>query len=363
MPRILLPVLLLLASCTNSKIPHFSPSATLPDEAFRTSEQHDSVMSGKEWPYIWEADENLLYFGSWHTNDPGDPQIGEISRLFEAFKPSAAVTENAGGRHLPGAERAVRALGEFGQVIHLAREAGIPVYSLEPTWEDEIGQILERYSREEATVFYTLRVYLQERGDERDPAKMDKLALHLLGKRGTRPGLDGAITTLEQFDAAWRASFGEERDWRTLPREAIWRRADGTLLQRLAEDVNLARDRHAVRVIMDLVDRLIELFSEEIGFAADVVRSGCIYPEAVKARYACMYFLSEYYGWRNKRIIEAWFKPTSQATVTNILARCRATVNHPKKDQLFTRLLKLADIHVVLEESGTWSIEGPRVAA
>ena len=244
---------LLVSGCTNSKIPHYTPSAELPDVAFRTSEQHDSVMAGRNWPYVWEAADNLLYFGSWHTNDPDDPQIAHISALFNAFDPSVAVTENAGGRHLPGVKRAISSLGEFGQVIHEAREAGIPVYSLEPTWDDEIDQILERYSREEATIFYTLRVYLQERGDERDPARMDKLALHLLGKRGTRPGLDAALSTLEQFDAAWRSSFGDERDWRTLPDEAIWRRANGTLLQRIAEDVNLVRDRHAVGVILDLI--------------------------------------------------------------------------------------------------------------
>ncbi len=253
MRLLLIYLVLLLAGCSNSKIPHYSPYSELPDVAFRTSAQHDSVMADKEWPYIWEAGDNLLYFGSWHTNDADDPQISQITELFTAFDPTVAVTENAGGRHLPGVRRAIHSLGEFGQVIHLGREAGIPVYSLEPTWDDEIELILQRYSRQEATIFYTLRVYLQERGEERDPDRMNKLALHLLEKRGSRPGLDGALTTLDQFDTAWRTSFGDERDWRTLPNEAIWRRENGTLLQRIAEDVNLARDRHAVRVIMDLV--------------------------------------------------------------------------------------------------------------
>lgn len=255
--RALLPVLaLVLSGCGLGHLPYHSPTVALPNAAFLTATQHDSVMAGRDWPYnitLNSAQGDLFYFGSYHTNDPDDPQVDVITTSFEQFGPTLALTENTGGFAPGGPRRAIKNLGEFGLVIRLADRDGIPIYSLEPTWDDEIGMVTERFTPAEATVFYTLRVYLSERGDERDPAKMDKLARHLLGKRGSRPGLDGVIPDLAAFDAVWRQSFGDERDWRTLPPEAIWPGHEPTKLQAISRFVNEVRDRHMARVILDFV--------------------------------------------------------------------------------------------------------------
>jgi len=264
--RILIFVLAMLplSACTTGSLPSFSPSTTLPDVAFRTSAQHDSVMADKEWPYVLELgneDTGLLYYGSWHTNDADDPQIADIETRFTEFRPTVAVTENTGGFHLPGRKQKIKFLGEFGQVIHLAEEAGIPVWTLEPTWEDEVSLVLETFSREEATLFYTLRVYLSERGDEVRPEKLEDLALHLLKKRGARTGLDRSVSSIEEMDAVWTSQFFDERDWRTLPSSAVWPNDDGTRLQQLSALVNQVRDRHAAAIILELTARGERVFA------------------------------------------------------------------------------------------------------
>lgn len=246
------------------RIPHHQPTSVLPDVALLTPAQHDSVMADRNWPYLMELDTeegSLFYFGSYHTNNPDDAQMERIATRWSEMMPTVALTENTGGFAPGGTRRAIKTLGEFGLVIRLADEHDIAVYSLEPTWDDEIGMVTERYSQEEATVFYTLRVYLSERGDERDPARMDKLAAHLLKKRGNRPGLDGAVADLEAFDRVWRSSFGDARDWRTLPPEAIWPGDAPTKLQAISRFVNEVRDRHMARVVIDFVTRGERVFA------------------------------------------------------------------------------------------------------
>ena len=221
-------------------------------------------MEGRSWPYLveLEADEgSLFYFGSYHSNNPDDVQMDDIASRWTATRPTVALTENTGGFAPGGKRRAIKALGEFGLVIHLAEEYDVPVYSLEPTWDDEISMVTERFSREEATVFYTLRVYLSERGNERDSARMDKLAMHLLGKRGNRPGLGGVVADLDAFDAVWNEHFGDDRDWRTLPPRAIWPGDEPTRLQAISRFVNEVRDRHMARVVIDFVKRGERVFA------------------------------------------------------------------------------------------------------
>lgn len=64
-----------------STLPYYLPddSEALPAR-FRTMAEHDEFMADKAWPYIVRFDTGrrpsdnsaLLYYGSWHTNDPDD---------------------------------------------------------------------------------------------------------------------------------------------------------------------------------------------------------------------------------------------------------------------------------------------------
>lgn len=259
-----LAAVLLLTGCHRTPIPPYDPSTALPDTAFRTSGEHDEIVRQYGFPYVLEIDTNagsLLYYGSSHTRDPDDPQIRDMLDRWKAFQPTVAVTENRGGFHIGAFRGAVRSLGEFAVAIEQAGHAGIPVWSLEPTWEDEIAEVTSVYSPPEATLFYTLRVFLSERGSDRSPDSVERLAEDLLQKRGSRPGLEGSLESLEAMDALWRAVFDDPRDWRDLPPEAIWPGTEDTRLQAIARHVNLVRDRHAARTILELVGRGERVFA------------------------------------------------------------------------------------------------------
>jgi hypothetical protein len=253
-----------LTGCHRAPIPPYSPSLELPDTAFRTAAEHDEIVGEHGFPYILEietTDGALLYYGSRHTRDADDPQIRDMLDRWRAFQPTVAVTENRGGFHLGAFRGAVRSLGEFAVAIEQGGHAAIPVWSLEPTWGEEIAGVTSVYSPAEATLFYTLRVFLSERGSDRSPAAVEELARELLQERGSRPGLEGSLPSVEAMDALWRAAFEDPRDWRELPPEAIWPGAEDTRLQAISRHVNRVRDRHAARTILELVQRGDRVFA------------------------------------------------------------------------------------------------------
>ncbi|NNF58059.1 MAG: hypothetical protein HKN04_07435 [Rhodothermaceae bacterium] len=259
-----LATLLTLSGCGVGEIEGYTPSSAITFAApFRTMAQHDSLMAEREWPYLVSIPGQgaLLYYGSRHINDPDDPQIADIAARWEAFGPTVAVTENRLGWYGGGLDRAVSKHGEFGAVLHLARRDGVPIYTLEPSWEDEVAEVTRAFPVEEATLFYTLRVFLSERSEGRSADDIDDLAAHLLRKRGSRPGLEGSLPDLTALDALWNERFAHFGPWRDLPPEAIHPSPNPTRLQALANVVNEARDRHAARIILDFISQGERVFA------------------------------------------------------------------------------------------------------
>ena len=224
------------------ELPHYEPE-TPPrfEAAFRTMAEHDAHMEGKSWPYVVALEPSgveagrrpadagtlpgggpaLLYYGSWHTQDPADPQIARMRALWDEFGPTVAVTENRLGFYLAALGDGVGMHGEFALAGELGRRDGIPVYTLEPSWAVEVEALKREFSAEDLIVFYTLRVFLSER-DGTAPEKRETLAEHLLGKRAGRAGLGREhVPDLARFDEVWRERFPGLGDWRTLPLSLI----------------------------------------------------------------------------------------------------------------------------------------------
>lgn len=237
-------------------LPHYAPSGTkLPSVPFRTMAQHDDLMRGRQWPYIVELEGKrgaLFYYGSRHTDDPGDPQVADIEQRWANFGPTVAVTENRLGPFVGTRAMGVRAFGEFALAASLADEVGIDAWSLEPPWQVEVDEMKANFPTAEVTLFYTLRVFLSERGDLSGTA-VDDLAAHLLQKRGGREGLEGSLPDLESLDRLWEERFADLGPWRQLPPQAIHPSTTPTRLQQLANLANEVRDRHAARTILELV--------------------------------------------------------------------------------------------------------------
>lgn len=228
--------------------------------AFRPYAEHGEILGEAGWPYVLRVGGArggaVLFFGSGHTRNPHDPQIDRIIELWDAFHPTIALCESRLGLYVGGLRRGVSMFGEVGAPYALARRDDVPVYTLEPSWEDEIGAMLQRFPPQEVAALYTLRIFMSERGD-RSGAELDALAAGLLKKRTSLPGLEGTFPDLAAFDAWWDATLREDvGDWRTLPERAMWPGVkDETLLTRLANASNHVRDEHITRLLIDLAGK------------------------------------------------------------------------------------------------------------
>jgi hypothetical protein len=222
-------------------------SAPLP-ERLRDGAEHDRVRSQHPEPYLLElatAKGALLYYGAHHTDDPADPQLADIRARWAAFRPTVALCEGRSRGYLLGPVfPRLTGTSEPAVVHELARAGGVPLYSLEPAYADEVLQHLRRFEPAHVALFFTLRVYWSESGGRAD----ERLADELRAKRCDVDGLRTALPDLAAMDATW-GSITSAGDWRT------WTGEMPGVLREIDDASRVVRGEHMARVLIELVER------------------------------------------------------------------------------------------------------------
>src|SRR5262245_34043477 len=122
------PVYALSAACEAQPLP----------ERFRDGAEHDRIRGQHPEPYVLELAPSrgaLLYYGAHHTDDPADPQFADIRARWAAFRPTVALCEGRSRGWLLGPLfPRLFGMSESALVHELARENGVPLYSLEPEY-------------------------------------------------------------------------------------------------------------------------------------------------------------------------------------------------------------------------------------
>lgn len=276
--RIALFTVLLLASATLAIRPWvWSPIAGLRTAqrpaalvVTRSPAEHDAIHGSMDGPYLVElarpaSGGTLRYYGTRHVVDPLEPRatatLDALRRGFAARRPSLVLIEGRLDWHFGGEAAAVQRFGEAGLTASLARAAGLPLRSLEPEFADEVAAAVAEFGARPVLAFYFLRVYASDRDRGELGSDRETSAAGLLRKRAARLGLASSFADLAEFDRFWSESAAGQGDWRTLPAEALWRRADGTWLQRIAERINAFRDEHMVAVLLEALARGEDVFA------------------------------------------------------------------------------------------------------
>ncbi len=223
---------------------------------FRTWEEHGALYPPGDDSYILQIDEvgsQLLYFGSKHSRDRNHPQRERIETLWKRFQPTIAFQEGRSRGYLVGPlyERLL-GLPEPAIVHQLARRDNVPLYSLEPPYEQEIKELLKKWSSERVALYFTMRVYWSEAQGRAD----DGLATDLLAKRTDTPSLRDALQSVADIDRLWKRDFPEMPSWRKLKTEP-----QDTSLNEISDASRLIRGRHMVRVLVDLARRGERVFA------------------------------------------------------------------------------------------------------
>jgi hypothetical protein len=115
----------------------------------------------KNVPYVLQINTprgGLLYFGVKHSHDPKDPQFSKMETLWRQFHPEIAFNEG-GTPPVEQSKRdeAIEKYGDPGSVRYLAMRDKIQIESNEPKPEDEVKELLKKFSAEKIKTFYILR--------------------------------------------------------------------------------------------------------------------------------------------------------------------------------------------------------------
>lgn len=214
----------------------------------RSGPEHDAALRRVGNPYILDVEDSsgaLCYYGARHATDRSDPQIKDIEDRWAKFRPTAALCEGRSrGYFLGWPFEQLGGLSEPALVHKLARRSGIPIYSLEPRYEDEVAALLKSWSPEQVGLYFTMRVYWSEAGGTPD----EGLAENLLRKRTDVEGLRGSLKSAADIDRVWKRDFVNQPDWRGLQGEP-----DGTYLAEISEASRTVRGEHMARVLIGLV--------------------------------------------------------------------------------------------------------------
>ncbi|NUT01597.1 MAG: hypothetical protein HOP96_11540 [Sphingomonas sp.] len=162
--------------------------------------------------------DSATVIGAEHSRDPSHEQFGRIVSAFETARPTLALFEGPDRGVAASREETIRAGGESALARLLAKSAGIPARSLEPSPSDQVKALARAFPQDQVMLFFVLREASRLRDRE--------------GLSGEK--LDGAVSALLQraagigpmpfedfagLDTAFR-KYWPDRDWRTA--EARW---------------------------------------------------------------------------------------------------------------------------------------------
>lgn len=215
---------------------------------FRDGPEHDAALRRVGNPYLLEITTDrgaLCYYGARHVTDPADPQFSDIAERWSKFRPTIALCEGRSrGYFIAWPFDRLGGSSEPALVHKLARRDAVSLYSLEPSYQDEVGALLGSWSPEQVALYFTLRVYWSEAGGTPD----DRLAANLLRKRTDVSGLRDSLRNVADIDRVWKRDFPDQPDWRGLTGEP-----QAGYLARIADDSRRLRGEHMARVLIRLV--------------------------------------------------------------------------------------------------------------
>ena len=255
-----------------------SAAAQVPAQQILSYKQYASIQHKS--PYVLEFKAGagaLLLYGAEHTGDPKDPQIADIERRWAAFHPTVAYNEGGNPPTLHDPEEAVHKYAEAGFLRYLAGRDQVPVATFEPSFDDEISNLLKRYSPEQLKTFYVLRQVTEARRLQSSTPLDDRIQGWLSDYLPAH-GLKNPPNTLAELTTACKRLFPELPDWHKVSEDWFDPTQSGHYTNELANDSGMFRDQYIFRLLVARARRGDRVFAV-IGASHVVVREPALLME------------------------------------------------------------------------------------
>jgi hypothetical protein len=220
---------------------------------------HQYRASAHHWPYIMEATATtgrLYYFGAEHTNDPLNTEIAELETAWNMIKPTRAFNEGGDPPVVSARDEEIRLYGEAGFVRWIAARDGVPVETLDLSRREQAQSLLARWSVGEAKTFFIQRALLpcEDRADCDREVEMNRILPIIETSSGLTTPPHNWPEFQDRLKRVEHATSNSHRQWFD-PTQ------DGHPFNAMTREVEDARDRHMIAVLLEAVRHGARVFA------------------------------------------------------------------------------------------------------
>jgi len=104
-----------------------------------------------------QKNKKILFFGSYHSWNPEDPEMDQIKKIFKKFNPTLVLVETTKLISPKDEKKAILQHGETGLVQYLAQKNQIKAIPADPNKKLVIKKLAKKYSKDELVLYFLLR--------------------------------------------------------------------------------------------------------------------------------------------------------------------------------------------------------------
>ncbi len=196
-------------------------------------------------PYIFELTHGegaLLYYGVMHATTADDPQLADIERRWEAFRPNLAFTEGGDWPLEKTREEAIRRGGEQGLLRYLADRDGVRTQNIDPSSDTQLRYLLKHFPGAQVKVYYILLHTVLMRTREQEPPNIHLVNKILRDLSQSSWGYSGPPRKIKQFEEYIQKYLPEVEDWRNITPSIFFSADPNNFVSAMHRTLNHFRD-------------------------------------------------------------------------------------------------------------------------
>lgn len=222
-----------------------------------------------ELPLIMKLNKSkktLTYFGTYHTNQPGDSLFIHLENELKLQRPEMILFEGVEKPPLfANMDSTIIISGEPGYVIQYAKKNGIKYACIEPKESLEYDYLLSKFSKKEVVLFYLCRqIGNQQRREEGNQVSEKEFDYRMSGFLGYMNGRGLPLVGEELDFLYWKKEFknllGFPLEWRTMDNNIHYPNQFKTTLNEVSRASDTFRNTAMVETIFQSLAKSNNVF-------------------------------------------------------------------------------------------------------
>jgi len=201
----------------------------------------------------------LLYFGTYHSNNPKDSLFNIINNKFNTFDPDFVLYEGANWPIYNNVDSIIQTSGEPGFIISLCNGNGIIAQSIEPKEAEEYRTLLHKYDLDWVVLMYLCRqIDQQQRFAElhrtSDEQFEKNISYFLVMLKNNGIPLDTTQMSYKHWRNKYRELLNKDLEWRKFNPHEYYPNFNFTRMNEINRASDSFRNQYMIQKIMESLE-------------------------------------------------------------------------------------------------------------